>query len=90
MSNKKKQIEELTTELIKTNSYGTLNAVAEHLYNAGYRKQSEGEWIEQIKVARQSNKPPLIYYQCSLCDVYLAKRANFCPNCGAKMKGGAE
>ncbi len=57
---------------------------------AGYRKQSEGEWIEQIKVARQSNKPPLLYYQCSLCGVYLAKRANFCPNCGAKMKGGAE
>ena len=51
--------------------------------------KSEGEWIEQIKVARQSNKPPLLYYQCSLCGVYLATRANFCPNCGAKMKGGA-
>lgn len=38
---KEKQIEELTTELIKTNSYGTLNSVALHLYNAGYRKQSE-------------------------------------------------
>ena len=38
---REKQIEELTAELIKTNSYGTLNAVAEHLYNAGYRKQSE-------------------------------------------------
>lgn len=43
------QIEEFTTELIKTNSYCTLNAVAEHLYNAGYRKQSEGwwEWYEE-------------------------------------------
>ena len=39
---KEKQIEELTNELIRTNSYGTLNAVAEHLYNAGYRKS---EWI---------------------------------------------
>ena len=38
---REKQIEELTAELIKTNSYGTLNAVAEHLYNAGYRKQNE-------------------------------------------------
>lgn len=37
-----KQIEELTKELIRTNGYGTLNAVAYHLYNAGYRKQ---EWI---------------------------------------------
>ena len=60
------------------------------LYEAGYRKQSEGEWIEQIKVARQSNKPPLLYYQCSLCGVYLATRANYCPTCGAKMKGGEE
>ena len=38
---REKQIEELTNELIITNSYGTLNAVAEHLYNAGYRKQSD-------------------------------------------------
>lgn len=38
---REKQIEELTTELIKTNGYGTLNAVANHLYNAGFRKQSE-------------------------------------------------
>ena len=38
---KEKQIEEMTAELVKTNSYGTLNAVANHLYNAGYRKQSE-------------------------------------------------
>lgn len=38
---KEKQIEELTNELIRTNGYGTLNAVANHLYNEGYRKQSE-------------------------------------------------
>lgn len=38
---KEKQIEELLDELIRTNGYGTLNAVANHLYNAGYRKQSE-------------------------------------------------
>lgn len=42
MKDEEKQIEELTNELIYTNSYGTLNAVAEHLYNVGYRKQ---EWI---------------------------------------------
>lgn len=38
---KEKQIEELLGELIRTNGYGTLNAVANHLYNAGYRKKSE-------------------------------------------------
>ena len=46
-----------------------------------------GEWVEQVKIARKSNINPLYYYQCSLCGVYLAKRANFCPNCGAKMDG---
>ena len=57
------------------------------LHNTGYRKQSEGEWIKQVKV-RKEGKPLLYYYQCSLCGVYLAEQANFCPNCGAKMKGG--
>lgn len=63
--------------------------VVEMLEN-GYRKQSVGEWVEQVKVARQSNLPPLYYYKCSLCGVYLLKRANFCPNCGAKMKGESD
>ena len=60
---------------------------ARFLYDRGYRKQSEGEWIEHVRIARKNNLPPLYHYQCSLCGVYLAKRANFCPNCGAKMKG---
>ena len=61
---------------------------------AGYRKQREGEWIKT-----ETN------YTCSKCnfnviswsgeyDGYERERGislmNFCPNCGAKMKGGAE
>ena len=38
---KEKQIEELLNELIRTNGYGTLNAVANHLYEAGYRKMPD-------------------------------------------------
>ena len=86
---REKQIEELIAELIKTNGYGTANAVANHLYNAGYRKQSEGEWIDSLKG----------YCQCSNCrtsfetlpTTFMFKLNNrFCRNCGAKMKGGAE
>ena len=94
--NEEKQVEEKheLSESIYMSGHGLdwkdSDDIAEQLYHEGYRKQSEGEWIEQIKVARQSNKPPLLYYQCSLCGVYLAKRANFCSNCGAKMKGGAD
>lgn len=54
------------------------------LLNAGYRKQTEGEWIRY---------PHNSGIYCSLCkhkrryrDIHDA----FCPNCGAKMKGGAE
>lgn len=61
--------------------------IAKRLYAKDYRKVERGEWIEQIKIARQSNLPPLYYYQCNRCSVYLSKRANFCPNCGADMRG---
>ena len=38
----KQAIEEITNELIFTKNYGTLDAVAKHLYEKGYRKQ---KWI---------------------------------------------
>ncbi|MBE6656782.1 MAG: hypothetical protein E7609_07995 [Ruminococcaceae bacterium] len=55
-------------------------ASAERLYNAGYRKQSEGEWVK-----RGNEKT------CSLCKfIYYSNNDewNFCPNCGAHMSGG--
>ena len=51
---------------------------AELLYNAGYRKQSEGEW----------EMSGLCNPQCTVCRGYNIEKSNFCPNCGAKMKGG--
>ena len=59
---------------------------AEALYNAGYRKQSEGEWIVDYDSGS-------VVLSCSLCDEHYwveneaDKKPNFCPNCGAKMKG---
>ena len=64
-------------------------AGAKALYNAGYRKQSEGEWIEA------SNKPyALCGKKCSLCGARISYREyghgnhKYCHKCGAKMKGG--
>ena len=54
------------------------------LYEAGYRKQSEGEWVGKGMV------------HCSECGNVVNFRNvsrwlyNFCPNCGASMKGGAD
>ena len=60
------------------------HCIAENLYNAGYRKQIVGEW--KMKVYPITS--------CSVCGILRSVEYqqgwNFCPNCGAKMKGGAE
>ena len=98
-----KQIEEIKNDLCNIECKGMkcnvcyagceYRILAEALYNAGYRKQSEsiscghendGEWIDVEDTF-------LYRYKCSLCgEIKLGKMTNFCPNCGAKMKGGEE
>lgn len=45
-----------------------------------------GKWIERVKV-QKDGIPRLVHWQCSLCEVFIGKLTNFCPNCGAKMDG---
>lgn len=60
--------------------------IAEQLYNEGYRKQSEGEWREDVIA---------FCNVCSSCRAMVDRSAikcrsgklHFCPNCGAMMKG---
>jgi rubrerythrin len=61
----------------------TINKVAEHLYNAGYRKQSEGEWV--FNRGRTYGEPA---YYCSACSYGASEYGydKFCPNCGAHMR----
>ena len=56
-----------------------------NLENAGYRKQSEGEWL--FNRGRTYGEPA---YYCSNCSEGGSEYGydKFCPNCGAKMKGG--
>ena len=69
----------------KHGSTRTAEAVA--LYNAGYRKQSEGEWV---------SVEGDVIFKCSICDAEISTSWDyenddmwgFCPCCGAKMKGG--
>ncbi len=50
---------------------------------AGYRKQSEGEWIDADPDGH------LYRFTCSLCGkTKLGRGTPYCPHCGAKMKGG--
>ena len=66
---------------------------AEVLYNAGYRKQSEGEWIARDCITKSKRGRTIHYFtaKCSVCGKGNGRhKTRFCPNCGAKMKGGAE
>lgn len=53
---------------------------ATRLYEAGYRKQAEGEWINRDEKT-----------WCSLCGASNKQyKPPYCPHCGAKMKGGVQ
>ena len=93
--NEKKQIEEMAKDIchspncdIKKNGSACYKYCKAYIYafravNAGYRKQSEGEWIDADPNGH------LYRFTCSLCGrTKLGRETPYCPNCGAKMKGG--
>ena len=112
---REKQIEEMAKSLNRCASVcedGCSCSEKEHaeaLYNAGYRKQSEGEWVKKHRhrggyetvtgVDSIGEKHTITLdtrceyddLYCSICGKQAADNfLNYCPNCGAKMKGGAE
>ena len=66
-----------------------------YLYNAGYRRQIEAEWVAKKEMYRT---PSAKNYYCSNCaksaifDSFMgvSRITKYCPDCGAHMKGGAE
>ena len=84
---KEKQIDEMA-RIIDDNHGFIVSSVetAKVLYNAGYRKQREGEWIYVQERVDMDIEP----YICSYCKGYAEFESNYCPSCGAKMKGGAK
>ena len=67
---------------------------ANRLYNAGYRKQSEGKWIERHAYDR--NWDSFYNLTCPECGALfrditkseISSRYKFCSVCGVKLKGG--
>lgn len=93
MTQREKQIEEMACAMCgqdkicggvgveKCIIYPGYRRQANRFYNAGYRKQREGEWEMQ--------EFPLT--KCSVCGTVRncekERGWKFCPECGAKMKG---
>jgi hypothetical protein len=63
---------------------------AELLYNASYRKQIDGEWVKEWNHMECSNCHYRAPYKKIKAGYHLQDLTAYCPNCGAKMGGGAE
>ena len=61
-----------------------LACLAHALTAKGYRKRSEGEWLKfRLSADDTANR-----WKCSVCKTEQHEETDYCPNCGAKMKGG--
>jgi rubrerythrin len=66
--------------------------IADHLIANNVTEVRHGEWIKLDGEWREQNtNRPLIVHQCSCCGTFYQNAPyNYCPTCGAKMKGGEE
>ena len=87
------QLQELTNDIC-----GAINAarphrmgpghIAAYLYEAGWRKQIEAEWIPIITWKPSWGIDIIHHYECSTCKALeYTNSKRYCPACGGKMKG---
>ena len=101
-----KQIEEMTEVVKREIDYGKKwipdkyepveltiypDDIAYAFYNAGYRKERQGEWVKPQFLSR-TGFFTIREFTCNQCNKFFEVREgnefmNYCPNCGAKMKG---
>ena len=68
---------------------GILEGGAEEPVTAYFRREEHGRWIRRKSCHTQTG----FIDRCSVCQkdlVHIGYKTNFCPNCGAKMDGGAD
>ena len=95
-----KQIEVLAEDILQeyTNCYSEVDkeVLAKMIYNADFRKQIDGEWlpspdgINPIRCNKCNMPAPFAFLEDDFGEGFYRYPWHYCPNCGAKMKGGAE
>jgi hypothetical protein len=77
---------------IKMNGQSELQKVFDELLEGNtYVKQKQGNWIiaKMMRTVWNGIDEEKFYYKCSICKYkdISSSYYNYCPNCGAKMKG---
>ena len=98
MADKENQIKELAKEIrdavFKSNQGIVTDRIADHLYEAGYRKQSEGEWEQQLRpyekvnISLKGTTDWNTRCHCPICHKDLFDGQKYCSNCGQLLDWG--
>ena len=87
LSSKFKTCEECNETYKSDDELCYYQCIAKKIITLGYRKVGQGKWI---MVGNGNGRP--IHWRCSVCGYETLDVANgdtnFCPNCGADMRGG--
>lgn len=69
-------------------SYDALDMAIKSL-SADVRENVKGEWIDEKRLSYEydGNEVTLVTWKCSKCGEETNIRSNFCPDCGADMRG---
>lgn len=75
---------------ISPNAQGAVTVDIEALPAAPVREDVPGRWLSTYEYCKMKGLVPSgfqPYWYCSECEDGLLVRSNFCPNCGADMRG---
>ena len=74
--------ERVETEQAIDMAIEALNSVTDSENGAVESKNDAIKWEDDMKIGT------IEFYRCNRCDFRQSEKSNFCPNCGADMRGG--
>ena len=77
------------TDCSKCETYWNCQGQCDEIPQIARADRPQGKWIEH-KNAEEICGTLISNYECSLCHEWQTLISNFCPSCGAKMKGACD